>query len=368
MATTSILKKRKFEEMKTDIGRIGDIDLSINENGGVRSSLDASNRLCVPRCSPTRFVNLCTKLKKEFWKAISEMGFSSLSGMSSCGLFRPLVGWLIENFDVEDASLCVHGKRFVLTPSSFEMVMGVKDGGNDFEQVGHPDDVKRRQDAARDGKAMLLLIRLEKYLVKAESVDDLFVTRFVLFTVGTLLVPTASVCVRTSLVGSITALESVRKKNWATKSFTYLVDAIRDFKQKKGGFVGGCVLFLQVFYMHHLEGHNLYVDRSIPPIVAWMEKKSKHVVTWINEGSCYGSKNIQMRETDDGRYKCQSMHSDIKNCKLEIQELKQLVIGLQQSHREDMKKISEIVTDLMQSLKSNREVFLSGKSDNGMTV
>ncbi|GMN32651.1 hypothetical protein TIFTF001_041768 [Ficus carica] len=78
MALTSILKKRKFEEMKTDIGRIGGIDLSINENGGVRSSLDASNRLCVPRCSPTRFVNLCTKLKKEFWKAISEMGFSSL--------------------------------------------------------------------------------------------------------------------------------------------------------------------------------------------------------------------------------------------------------------------------------------------------
>ena len=93
MATTTILKKRKFEEiMKTDIGRIGDIDLSINENGGVRSSLVASNRLCVPRCSPTRFVNLCTKLKKEFWKAISEMGFSSLLGMSSCGLFRPLVG------------------------------------------------------------------------------------------------------------------------------------------------------------------------------------------------------------------------------------------------------------------------------------
>ncbi|GMN56312.1 hypothetical protein TIFTF001_025435 [Ficus carica] len=224
MATTSILKKRKFEEItKTDIGRIGDIDLSINENGGVRSSSDASNRLCVPRCSPTRFVNLCTKLKEEFWKAISEMGFSSLLGMSSCGLFRPLVRWLIENFDVEDASLCVHGKRFVLTPSLFEMVMGVKDGGNDFEQVGHPDDVKRRRDAARDGKAMLLLIQLEKYLVEEESVDDLFVTRFVLFTVGTLLMPTTSVCVRTSLAGSITALESVRKNHLHTLWMQYVI-------------------------------------------------------------------------------------------------------------------------------------------------
>lgn len=71
---------------------------------------------------------------------------------------------------------------------------------------------------------------------------------------------------------------------------------------------------------------------------------------------------------NDGHYKCQSMHSDIKNCKLEIQEVKQLVIGVQQSHREDMKKISKVVMDLMQSLKSNRDVFLSGKSVSGRIV
>ncbi|GMN67518.1 hypothetical protein TIFTF001_036572 [Ficus carica] len=64
---------------------------------------------------------------------------------------------------------------------------------------------------------------------------------------------------------------------------------------------------------------------------------------------------IRMRGMDDGCSKCQFMHSDIKNCKLEIQEVKQLVIGLQQSHREDMKKISKMVMDLMESFKSGRE-------------
>ncbi|GMN67517.1 hypothetical protein TIFTF001_036581 [Ficus carica] len=62
-----------------------------------------------------------------------------------------------------------------------------------------------------------------------------------------------------------------------------------------------------------------------------------------------------MRGMDDGCSKYQSMHIDIKNCKLEIQEVKQLVIGLQQSHREDMKKISKMVMDLMESFKSGRE-------------
>ena len=245
MASTSRLNKRK------GTGRMDEIDQpGTGENGSTRISLDGSDRQSErsiqARCSPTRFVNLCTKLKNEFRTVVREMGFSSLLEMSSCTIFRPLVGWLIENFNTEDASLCVHGKTFILNASSFEMVMGVKDGGEDFEQEGSLDDVKRRRAAVRDGNATLSLTQLENKLIEAESEDDLFVTRFVLFTVGTLLMPTTSVYVGTSIVGSITGSESIRKKNWATKSFTYLVDAIRDFKEKKGAFIGGCVLFLQV--------------------------------------------------------------------------------------------------------------------------
>ncbi|GMN67516.1 hypothetical protein TIFTF001_036575 [Ficus carica] len=140
------------------------------------------------------------------------MGFSSLLEMSSCAIFRPLLGWLIEKFDVEDALLCVHGKRFILTPSSFEMVIGVKDGGQDFEQKGSKNDVKRRRDAVRDGKATLSLTQLENNLNEAEPVDDLFVTRFVLFTVRTLLMPTTSLFVGTSMLGSINGSESFEEE------------------------------------------------------------------------------------------------------------------------------------------------------------
>ncbi|GMN75247.1 hypothetical protein TIFTF001_056501, partial [Ficus carica] len=54
-----------------------------------------------------------------------------------------------------------------------------------------------------------------------------------------------------------------------------------------------------------------------------------------------------MRETDDGCYKCQSMHSaminmetKINKCELEIQELRQCVIVLEQSNNSDREGVT----------------------------
>ena len=47
-----------------------------------------------------------------------------------------------------------------------------------------------------------------------------------------------------------------------------------------------------MFYLHHLEGHSQFIDRSKVPISAWTEKKTRAVIRWINASGGYSVKKV----------------------------------------------------------------------------
>ena len=86
--------------------------------------------------------------------------------------------------------------------------------------------------STRGGKLKLSLNELEKQLKESTTPDELFIHRFFLFIVGCIQMPTTSVHIGISILGSIIGLSSVCRKNWATMSFTHLLDMINHFKVK----------------------------------------------------------------------------------------------------------------------------------------
>ncbi|EXB94263.1 hypothetical protein L484_002810 [Morus notabilis] len=102
------------------------------------------------RCSPSRFVKVCSGLNDRFRNVVKAMVLGNLLEITSVHICHNLVAWLVENFNVDDRSLVLNGKIFTVNPALFEAVMGLGDGGEDFEQQGTADDVKLGRKGLRE--------------------------------------------------------------------------------------------------------------------------------------------------------------------------------------------------------------------------
>ena len=211
-----------------------------------------SNKKLNVQCSPVRFGNMCAHLSERRRALVKDMGFGGLLEMASVHICHKLIMWMVDNFNEEDCSLTICGKTFVLTTELFGEVMGLSDGGDDFEQQGTDEEVINRKKQIIDGRNLLQLSDLEANLLDDNHPDDIFIGNFLLFACGTILMPTTTVVVGTTLLSSINGVHSVKSLNWATKCLSHLVDAIRRYKKRKGEFIGGCVLFLQVNARLHM--------------------------------------------------------------------------------------------------------------------
>lgn len=103
------------------------------------------------------------------------------------------------------------GKDYLLSPPTFEMVMGVKD---EFEQEMSVEETKNIGEVKR-----LSLRKLLNDLKKSDVADKMFVYRLVLFVVGLVLMPTASNSIGTSILGSSKGIEVLDERNWVMRCF-----------------------------------------------------------------------------------------------------------------------------------------------------
>ncbi|EXB51968.1 hypothetical protein L484_019745 [Morus notabilis] len=111
------------------------------------------------RCSPSRFANVCKALKGELAEVVAEMRIS---------------------VEPEDGSLNVHGKTCALNPHMFEIVMGLKDGGEECEQEGYNVEDKMMREALFQGNKRVSIANSATAIRETETSDKLFIRRFLL--------------------------------------------------------------------------------------------------------------------------------------------------------------------------------------------
>ncbi|KAI3726430.1 hypothetical protein L1987_66227 [Smallanthus sonchifolius] len=201
----------------------------------------------VTRCSPGRLVNVLKHFTDDQKEAVKSMGFGSLLDLKCRTLRRSLCLWLLERFNTIRRSLEICGERIPLYPRDVELVMGLPASGKDVVTSG-PDDLvaelRQKYNASNRGISVRFL---EERLGQPEAGDD-FKRAFLLYVLGTLLCPTARLDVSPSFLHLLTDMDSIHEYNWAKFLLDRLVREVSRYRQGKQRAVGGCLLFLQIFY------------------------------------------------------------------------------------------------------------------------
>ncbi|PRQ23916.1 hypothetical protein RchiOBHm_Chr6g0266671 [Rosa chinensis] len=245
------------------------------------------------RCRPKLFKDVVSRFSDEKKVAVEEMGFGLLLQLQCEHLQLGLCGWLIDRFDPSKSSIEVHGKRFNLGPTDFENIMGVKDGGHDVEIRGSKADIQELKDIHFGNRYRICnMSEIAEKLKETNSVDDTFRVGFVLFALATFLCPSSSGDLTAKFLHPLRDINGIKFKNWATFSFSFLVESLSTFKKKNTTCIGGCVLFLKLFYFDLVVHGRTFVNRSLTPIVAWGEKEETKLVEWIGQNGGFNSLDI----------------------------------------------------------------------------
>ena len=213
----------------------------IDNNEGV-GDVQVSGRCSFERLG--RIVPLLNEAQKEM---VRNAGFSTFLREDAPYIDAKIVSWLIDHVDPTTSRLEIFGRTIQLSAKLFEDVMGIRDGGEPVATESERDlvefDVLFK---AKDYRYSLTL--LENELRETSDSDYLFLIKFLLVCIGTVLLPKNGTEVSTSYMHSLVDIRSIKKKNWATAGYRYLMSSLHRYKTKNTKNVSGCTIFLQVSF------------------------------------------------------------------------------------------------------------------------
>ncbi|XP_060965080.1 uncharacterized protein LOC133034069 [Cannabis sativa] len=96
---------------------------------------------------------------------------------------------------------------------------------------------------------------------------------------------------------SLVDIRSIKKKNWATAGYRYLMSSLHRYKTKNTKNVSGCTIFLQLVYLTHVDWTATHVDRTVAPIDFWTTKHCKSVYKWIRDQGGHTSGKVKLTNT-----------------------------------------------------------------------
>ncbi|CAI9278816.1 unnamed protein product [Lactuca saligna] len=205
------------------------------------------------QCSDTEFVNTwkelgedrCTILRTN----LKDSPFQSLLELDGGVRNSDLILDLVSIFNVSNKSLNINGHDYRVTPEEFTNIMGIKDGVEEIDLKNHPS--KELNTLFADSNPCQFTVSNKKIAVHLKSNDMNIATK-----AYALLSLLRIVCApgRGSLNGKyLNNIDDMNHKRWATHAIETLVQSIASFQNGKGlkqKYLGGCVLFLQLFYMN----------------------------------------------------------------------------------------------------------------------
>ncbi|KAL1531546.1 RING-type E3 ubiquitin transferase [Salvia divinorum] len=251
----------------------------------------------VTRCSPGRLLNVLQRLTPDQKAAVKSMGFGSILNLRCRTLRRSLCLWLLEKFNTVRRSLEICGERIPLTPQDVELVMGFASSGKDVVNSG-PDELiaelRKKYNATNRGISVRLL---EERLAVPEAGED-FKRSFLLYLLGTLLCPTARLDVSPSFLHFLTNMDTIHQYNWGKFLLDRLVREVARYRQGKQRAVGGCLLFLQLFYYESVAvGEPSELSPAIfPCLSSWGEEEISEREKQERELGGYGCGEVVCKE------------------------------------------------------------------------
>lgn len=234
--------------------------------------------------------------------AILEMGFGPLYQFRCSKLNRALCQMLVDNFDVGNSTIKIHGRHLAVNRVDFQRVMGVRDGGCDVNLGGSlddPDILEIRKKVFGNPKEISIDV-LRKIVVEAKTADDTFRICFSLYAMSTLLCPKYPGHVDGRYLSAVKDPNAIHMNNWATLGFTMLLEGISLFQRTRQPYMGGCLVFLQLFYLDAVAYSLCIVPKSAPPVMTWGIKEAKRLYDRVEELGGFHCENIYVTKRFSG--------------------------------------------------------------------
>ncbi|KAL6125349.1 hypothetical protein ACLB2K_073408 [Fragaria x ananassa] len=184
------------------------------------------------RCSPERFRSVVSEFTDAQKVACEELGFGVLVRMAGKRLRKCTVRYLVECVDPTTCEIKIHGQTFKLSSDDFARVMGLRNAGRELSFAGSVKDNPKlmgiaQQFRTKEGKSMMVLRDLKNYLRdKTAPVDDKFKRVFVLYTMGTILTPSASLMIPQKWLLPLRDTQAIASFNWCEHAFKLLMKGI----------------------------------------------------------------------------------------------------------------------------------------------
>ncbi|PON31141.1 hypothetical protein PanWU01x14_372240, partial [Parasponia andersonii] len=247
---------------------VHDTEIRHAESGELQGESEADNdkaRELKLRCSfdhLSRIGNVLTEDQKE---AVRQVGFWTFLRQNYPIVDTSLILWLVDNIDPSRYCLTLHGNKHALSRSSFEMVIGIKDGGESIEFQG-VSDISDLKNTIIGDKCRISLSDLEELLQESQDVDDLFLARFALLAIGTILCPSTGIYLSNLDLNVVKHAKNLSR----------------------------CTIYLQLLYLHHVELQTGYVDRSIRPIDLGDFEQCSRILKWIRSIGGFSSSEARI--------------------------------------------------------------------------
>lgn len=229
--------------MKTRRSSIGLVDgRTLVQNFNTRFSLQS-------------FVRRVEKLSDNQKTAIKRVGFGHLIQMPYQSLSRNLLAELMDRWNCEKrAFLLVPGEITITLMDAF-VILGLRVTGDPvILKESEPFSELERYYGAVVWNRKIPIAAIEERLDSlGEIANDDFIRSFLLFILGTVLFPNANGKVDSRYLSLLQDLDKVCHRAWGAAVLENVVDWLCKRRETNAQYVGGCLIFLQIWSYEHID-------------------------------------------------------------------------------------------------------------------
>nr|TKW20037.1 hypothetical protein SEVIR_4G059200v2 [Setaria viridis] len=230
------------------------------------------------RFSATAFANLIDALTPHQRAVIEGYGFGSLLLFSKCSIPKKIATWIARHVDSKSGDIILGGKVISLTKECINLVLGLPLGPKPFLADSN---VGKSIVLSKFGKEHIPQVTFfaKKIIKQAEMSDE---DVFVCFMVDAL---SSFLCSNTSLIpspkyfGVFKDIDNAKDYDWCGLVLSWLLGHVKVFNRvnssagssKSRQCLGGCIYYLDVMYLNHIDFYQCQVKPDIPWISVWKD-------------------------------------------------------------------------------------------------
>ncbi|CAM0144675.1 unnamed protein product [Urochloa decumbens] len=226
------------------------------------------------RFSVTNFAAVIDALNPDKRKVIEDYGFGSLLLFDKCLVPNKFVQWVASLVNYRSGDIVFDGKVISLSKESVSLVLGIPISDKPF-----PSDYAAGKSLvlSRFGKHSIPPVAFfaDKILQNEPLSDEELFICFILVSLNTFLCSNSSVIPCCKYFGIFEDLGNMKHLDWCGYILDWLLEGIKTFNRAKsvshtdGAILSGCLFYLAVIYLDHVDFGARQLPNSIPRISVW---------------------------------------------------------------------------------------------------